>query len=107
MPSIKTDDGVQLNYQIEDFREPWSRKPATTVLLHHGYCKNLEFWTPFVPGVARHYRVVRYDARGHGKSSVPPKGATWSLERLVKDVVTVLDALEIEKVHFVGFESGG
>jgi 3-oxoadipate enol-lactonase len=107
MPKIVTDDGVQLNYRLEDLRDPWAGEPETTVLMHHGFAKNLEWWTPCVAAIARRYRVVRYDARGCGKSSVPPAGAEWSLARLAKDAVNVTDALGIKKVHFVSFESGG
>jgi len=107
MPEIITDDGVHLNYRIDDLRDPWAGEPPVTVLLHHGFAKNLEWWTPCVAAIARHYRVVRYDARGCGKSSILADKDSWSLGRLVKDAVTVMDALEIEKVHMVTFESGG
>lgn len=107
MPHITTDDGVQLNYLVEDYREPWLGEPSTTVLLHHGFLRNLEFWTPFVPSIARHYRVVRYDVRGAGKSSAPPATSPWTLDRLVRDALNLVDALEIERVHWAGFESAG
>src|SRR6185503_9663039 len=97
-----TDDGVRLNYVIDDYREPWLGEPAATVLLHHGFTKNLEFWTPFVPSIARRYRVVRYDVRGAGKSSVPPQSSAWTVDRLVKDALNLSDALGIEKVHWGG-----
>lgn len=107
MAEITTDDGVQLFYRIEDFRNPWAGEPASTILMHHGFAKNLEWWTPCVPAIARHHRIIRYDARGCGKSSIPPKGAAWTLGRLAKDALNLIDALNIKKVHFVGFESGG
>lgn len=107
MPEIVTDDGVRLNYRIDDLRDPWADKPETTILMHHGFAKNLEWWTPCVAAIARRYRVVRYDARGCGKSSIPPSGAEWSLARLAKDATIVADSLGIEKLHFVSFESGG
>ena len=107
MAAFTTDDRVTLNYAVHDFREPWLPRAETAVLLHHGFSKNLEFWTPFVPTVARRHMVVRFDARGCGRSSVPPPGADWSLDRLVDDVTSLLDSLQIAKVHFAGFESGG
>jgi pimeloyl-ACP methyl ester carboxylesterase len=98
---------VRLNYVVEDYRDPWRRDPAPTVLMYHGFMKSLEHWTPFVPAVARHYRAVRFDVRGAGKSSVPPAGSAWTADRLVKDALNVVDALDIDKVHWAGFESAG
>lgn len=107
MPEITTDDGVRLNYVVEDYREPWLAEPAATVLLYHGYLKSLEHWTPFVPAIARRYRVVRFDVRGSGKSAVPPPGSDWTVDRLIGDALNLMDALGIEKAHWAGFESGG
>jgi 3-oxoadipate enol-lactonase len=107
MPDITTDDGVLLNYVVEDYRDPWLGEPDATVLLYHGFMKSLEHWTPFVPAVARRYRVVRFDVRGAGKSGIPPQGSDWTAERLVKDALNLVDALGIGKVHWAGFESAG
>lgn len=107
MPHITTDDGVRLHYLVDDFREPWLGEPDAAVLLHHGFVKNLAHWTPFVSPVARRRRVVRYDVRGAGDSAVPPESAEWSVDRLVKDALNLIDALGIRKVHWAGFESGG
>jgi pimeloyl-ACP methyl ester carboxylesterase len=106
MPEIITDDGVRLHYLVEDYCDPW-RDAHQTVLLYHGYLKSLEHWTPFVPAVARHYRVVRFDVRGAGKSGVPRDDAEWSVDRLIADALNLMDALGIRKVHWAGFESGG
>jgi pimeloyl-ACP methyl ester carboxylesterase len=107
VPEIVTDDGVRLNYVVEDYRDPWLGEPAETVLLYHGFMKSMEHWTPFVPAIARRYRVVRFDVRGAGKSSVPPAGAAWTADRLVQDALNVVDALGIARFHWAGFESAG
>jgi pimeloyl-ACP methyl ester carboxylesterase len=107
MPDIVTDDGVRLHYVIEDYRDPWRGEPEATVLLYHGFMKSLEHWTPFVPSIARHYRVVRFDVRGAGQSGIPPAGSAWTADRLVKDALNLVDTLEISKVHWAGFESAG
>jgi len=107
MPHITTDDGVRLNYRIEDYRDPWLGEPDATVLLHHGFMKSMEHWTPFVPPVARRHRVLRFDSRGAGGSGIPPQGAEWTPDRLVRDAQNLLDALGIGAVHWVGFESAG
>src|SRR5690606_38313109 len=55
--------------------------------------------------LAKKYRIVRYDQRGHGKSGAP-EGA-YSIERLGRDVLAILNALEIPCVNFCGLSMGG
>jgi 3-oxoadipate enol-lactonase len=52
-----------------------------------------------------HYRILRYDTRGHGNSDAP-EGA-YTLEQLGDDAIGLLDALSVEKVHWVGLSMGG
>lgn len=58
-----------------------------------------------VAGLAAHFTILRYDPRGHGASDVPAGG--YSLDRLGRDIVQLLDALGLEKVHFAGVSLGG
>ena len=51
------------------------------------------------------FRVIRYDRRGHGKSQVPP--GPYSMERFGRDVLAILDDLNIEKTHWCGLSMGG
>ena len=104
MPTINVGD-AELHYRIDDFTDPWS--PAETVLLHHGAGRHSGFWYSWIPLLSRHYRVLRFDARGHGLSSKPAPGHQWDLETLSDDVVRLLDALDIERVHYVGESAGG
>ena len=48
---------------------------------------------------------MRYDARGHGKSGVP-KGP-YSMERLGRDALAIMDALDLKKVNWLGLSMGG
>ena len=107
MPKMRTDDGVELNYRIDDFRDPWITEPGDTIVLSHGIARSMKWWLQCTPALARKYTVLRYDIRGCGESSVPPEDATWSEERLARDVLNLIDHLGIEKVHWAGFESGG
>lgn len=109
MPKVTIDDGVKLNYRIDDFTPPWVEdKDKDTILMHHGFARNMKWWTMMVPALSRKYRVLRLDARGcGGQSTVPPKVVTWSIERLVEDVVNLLDYLSIREIHWVGEASGG
>ncbi|MBI2986991.1 MAG: alpha/beta fold hydrolase [Deltaproteobacteria bacterium] len=105
MPTVRIDDTLEMFYCIDDFTDPWL-KPET-VLLHHGNAKNHRFWWAWVPILARHYRVVRMDARGFGDSTAPPPGYNWSLEGFATDIARLLDHLGLEKMHFIGETVGG
>ncbi len=105
MPRVTTDDGCRIAYDLYDFTDPW--KPADTVLLVHGLNSNRHIWYRWVPLLATRFRVLRFDARGRGESSVPPKGSRWSLERYARDIAQLLDAVGVKRVHYVGTSMGG
>ena len=105
MPFAKIADDLDMYYEIDDFTDPW-KKPET-VVLHHGNCKSSRYWYAWVPLLARHYHVVRLDARGLGRSSVPPPGYKWSLKGFAQDLKLFLDHLNLDKVHLVGETVGG
>ena len=58
-----------------------------------------------IAGFSEQFRVLRYDQRGHGRSSVPP--GPYSIEQLGRDVVSLLDRLGIEQCYFCGLSMGG
>ncbi|MFX8164539.1 alpha/beta fold hydrolase, partial [Acinetobacter baumannii] len=62
-------------------------------------------WDVTVPQLAEHFHVLRYDARGHGASDAPT--GLYSLDRLGRDVVELLDALGLQRVHMLGLSLGG
>ena len=103
--SFATSDGLSLSYYTDDFTDPWSRPP--TVLLLHAAMGSARRYFGWVPYLARHYRVVRLDLRGHGSSQVPPLDQPLTLERLVEDVAELLDHLGLEQAHIVGNSAGG
>jgi len=105
MPVARLSDDLEMYYEIDDFTDPWTR--PETIVLHHGNCKSSRFWYRWVPVLARHYRVVRLDARGLGRSTVPPPGYQWSLQGFASDLERLLDHLKLEKVHLVGETVGG
>ena len=107
MPKTQTDDGIDLHYRLDDFRDPWIGDPGDTILLFPGFARNMKWWVQWVPALSRKYRVLRIDTRGCGESQVPPEGAEWSPDRIARDVLNVIDHLGIQKIHWVGFESGG
>jgi 3-oxoadipate enol-lactonase len=74
---------------------------APVVLLHPGIGDS-RVWDLIVPRLAARYRVIRYDARGHGMS--PPATAPYTL---LDDLITVLDHLEVARATLVGCSQGG
>ena len=77
MPIVQLDPTLEMYYEDDDYTDPW-RTPET-VILHHGNAKNTRLWYAWVPLLARQYRVIRLDARGFGRSSIPPEGYDLSL----------------------------
>jgi 3-oxoadipate enol-lactonase len=75
------------------------------LLLSNGLGTNLTMWDQQIPCFSEHFRVLRYDQRGHGQSSAPP--GPYSIERLGRDVVALLDGLGIERCSFCGLSMGG
>ena len=104
---VKLDDGAELFYRVDDFTDPWAAADTETVVLHHGMAKNHRLWYAWVPIIARHYRVVRFDMRGMGQSSVPAPGYPWSVDNFAGDLLEFLDKLELERVHLIGETVGG
>ncbi len=78
---------------------------APCVMFSNSLATNLGMWEPQVAALGDRYRILRYDTRGHGASDVPP--GPYAIEDLARDVVALLDRLEIARVHFVGLSLGG
>jgi 3-oxoadipate enol-lactonase len=105
MPYAQLPDGTKMHYRVDDFTDPWTQ-PETVVLMH-GYVRNSNFWFPWVPVLARHFRVVRPELRGCGQTAAPPAGFRWSLAQYHDDLIDFLDAAGIGSAHFVGESMGG
>ena len=104
MPKIRANN-YEMHYEVEDFTDPW--KPAQTVWIQHGFGRSSRFWYHWVPPLAGHYRVVRRDMRGHGQSADPGPDYQWSVDDLLNDMKGFLDALGLDRVHYVGESVGG
>ena len=78
---------------------------APVVLLAGSLGSTFAMWDPQVPALAERFRVVRFDARGHGRSPVPT--GPYTLDDLVDDAVALLDRLGVERAHVVGLSLGG
>jgi 3-oxoadipate enol-lactonase len=99
MPDFKTDDGCIIHVEVE------GPQSGLVLMLSNSLGTNLHMWDDQSSAWSRHFRLVRYDRRGHGKSSVP-KGP-YPMERLGRDVLAVIDALGIAKINWCGLSMGG
>lgn len=99
MPTITTDDGCRIYVQVE------GREDAPALMLSNSLGTNLTMWDDQIGEFTKHFRVIRYDRRGHGQSAVP--AGPYSMERFGRDVLAVLDALDIEKTSWCGLSMGG
>ena len=97
--TFKTGDGVRIAYRID------GPEAAPPLVLSNSIGTSLHMWDRDVAALARQFQVIRYDFRGHGGSDVPD--GPYSLDRLGRDVVELLDALNIERAHFIGLSLGG
>lgn len=93
-------NGIVMNYELS------GPSKGPVVMLSHSLGSNLYMWDPQVPALeAAGYRALRYDTRGHGGTRVT--AGPYTLAGLGDDAVALMDALEIDQVHFVGLSMGG
>ena len=92
-------EGVRLHYELE------GREDAPVLVLSNSLGTTLEMWAPQMPALLQHFRVLRHDARGHGRSDVPP--GPYSTSQLGADVLALMDHLGIARAHFCGLSMGG
>ena len=97
-------NGDRFHYHVDDFSDPW--RSAEPVLLHHSAGGNLHRWRGWVPTLARHRPVLRFDMRGHA-GTPPPPDMRFDLPELAADIARVMDALDVERAHLVGASAGG
>jgi len=95
---IKPND-IYINYELS------GKKGAPVVVLSHSLSSSLLMWNPQMGALNPYFQVLRYDTRGHGGSDAP--SGAYTLEQLAKDVVKLLDALDVDRAHFVGLSLGG
>src|SRR3989454_9339849 len=75
------------------------------LLLSNSLGTTASLWDAALPALTARCRVIRYDTRGHGRTSVPP--GPYSLETLGRDAIAVLDAAGVERAHVCGISLGG
>jgi len=91
--------GARIHYRVD------GPDDAPPVLLSNALGSTLDMWFPQVEQLHSTFRLIRYDTRGHGGSSVP--GGEYTLEELGEDAMHVLDAVGVEEAHICGLSLGG
>lgn len=96
---IKT-NGIEVNYEIDagDREGPW-------ITLSHSLACNLHMWDDQMVELTKHFKVLRFDTRGHGLSDAPP--GDYTLEQMADDVKGLFDTLGIRQTHWLGLSMGG
>ncbi|MFH1775934.1 MAG: alpha/beta hydrolase [Chloroflexota bacterium] len=93
-------NGVNLYYEISGGAGP-------SVVLCHGYMGSHQDWRFQLPVLAKQYRAVTLDLRGHGSSDAPPSPRAYSIPIFAGDIYVLLQYLGINKCHLVGHSIGG
>ena len=95
----KVGDGSEIAHRFD------GAQGSPVLVMAHSIGTSRALFEPVVTALAAHFRVLRYDARGHGASSVPP--GDYGLDRLALDALDLLDGLSIARAHFLGLSLGG
>lgn len=98
MPFLELKD-IRIYYEIS------GPENAPVLLLSNSLGTNLSMWDPQIDTFSEDFRVLRYDSRGHGRSTAT--AGPYKIDQLAEDVLGVLDKLSIQQVHFCGLSMGG
>jgi len=90
-------NGIKISYEIFGDGYP--------VLLVHGFGDTKEGWRAQTPELSKIYKVIRFDNRGAGNSDKPKD--SYELDDFVEDIKGLLDHLNIDKAHIIGWSLGG
>jgi pimeloyl-ACP methyl ester carboxylesterase len=100
MPFVTAPDAIRLHYELEGDGPP--------LILHLGSGCDSDLWRAagYVELLAKKYRCILFDHRGHGASDNPRDVAAHHIDRYADDVVALLDHLGIDSAHFWGWSNG-
>ena len=97
---------ANLYYELIELTPPWVENPETIVFCH-GVAINCEIWTGWLSVLAPHFRIVRFDTRGFGRSHTPGQIPEWRMALLGDDILDIAQATNTQKFHLVGESMGG
>ncbi|MDX1487370.1 MAG: alpha/beta fold hydrolase, partial [Acidiferrobacterales bacterium] len=90
-------NGIEVHYTMEG--------EGPLVTLSHSLGCNVSMWDEQTSALRERFKVLRYDTRGHGKTSTPAQA--YTLDQLADDLHGLLTGLDIAQTHFVGLSMGG
>jgi 3-oxoadipate enol-lactonase len=99
MDRLIESSGARISYTVE------GPSDCPVLLFINSIGTTRDLWLPQVPALVGTYRVIRYDARGHGSSSVPE--GDYSIAQLGRDALAILDAEGARQAHICGISLGG
>jgi 3-oxoadipate enol-lactonase len=92
-------NNAHLHYEIQ------GQASAPALILSNSLGANLFMWDAQMPELRKHFRVLRYDTRGHGQSQVTP--GPYTFEQLGRDVLALADEADMGEFSFCGLSMGG
>lgn len=99
MQKFVAGDGCRIAYRLD------GEAGRPILILSNSIATTLRMWDDQVGVLSEQFQVLRYDTRGHGCSDAPV--GAYSLDRLGRDVLELMDGLRIERMHFCGLSLGG
>lgn len=90
---------LHVSYRLDGPRD------ADVLALSNSLMSTHRMWDPQMSAFTERYRVLRYDTRGHGATGTTP--GTYTIDLLAQDAATLIDALSLGPVHFLGLSMGG
>ena len=98
MPKINR-DGVEIYYEVHG--------SGPLLLLTHGYSSTSEMWNGQIAALSKHYKLVLWDMRGHGRSDYPDDTSAYSEALTVADMAALLDEVGADRAIVGGLSLGG
>ncbi|MFC1989067.1 alpha/beta fold hydrolase [Chloroflexota bacterium] len=98
MPKVRVNN-IELYYEVHGQGYP--------VVFLHGFKDAVEMWKPQLSVFSQDYRLIIYDARGHGQSESPSSVEQYSADIVVEDLFQLLGVLGVEKAVVGGLSMGG
>ena len=91
-------DNVPIIYNVQGSGRP-------VLVFVHGWCCDKTYWKFQVPHFSEQYKVVTIDLAGHGESGLDRKN--WTIEAFAKDVIAVIEKLDLDQIILIGHSMGG
>jgi 3-oxoadipate enol-lactonase len=91
--------GVPLAYRLD------GRADLPVLVFSNSLGTDCRMWNVQVGELSQHFRLLRYDTRGHGRSGSGP--SVFGIDTLGRDVIALMDALDIRRALFCGLSLGG